>query len=279
MVNVAPLSVVDGPTVAPLRFGLFSVSTLPEESNGRWQNGVTWESEVPCDPPGDGYGSQCESPAGYPLQVREGQDVVEALPFTVFGSYRCKTFSKPLGDAQARALNHLIGWEERMVERAVMHGDLGNSPSFQSATNLTGAGAVPPDVALNRLEEWLGTSIPGVGVLHVPRSLAGTVGGGDWVSRQGPHLETVSGTQVAVGAGYDLDHVGPSGATPADGERWVFATSKPVIRRGEVYFTPQESNRVDTVSNDVSVLAHRTYVVGWDCAVAAALVDTGATSP
>lgn len=280
MAKVAPPATVDGPAVEPLRYGLFSVATMPEMPNNRWTAGVTWESEVPCEH-ATAYGSDCESPAGVPLTFREGQDVVEALPFQAKGSYRCKTFSKPADEAQARALNHLLGWEERQVERAIMHGDLGNTPSFQGAVILNGGVSTTPENALNILEEWLGQNVPGIGVLHVPRALAGAYGMGmsakAGFSRQGSHLETMLGTLVAMGAGYDIDNVSPSGVKPAPGERWVYASARPVVRRSEVFFTPGEDNRVNTDDNDLTVAAHRTYVVGWDCTVAAVLVDSAST--
>lgn len=278
--RTAPPAVVDGPAVESLRFGLFSVALMPDVENGRWQNGATWESEVPCDP-ATGYGADCDSPAGYPLSPREGQDIVEAVPFTAYGSYRCKTFSKPLDEAQARAAAHLLGWEERQVESAIMRGHLGNSPSFQGAVDVAPGTAVSIAQAVNLLEQWLAENTPGAGVLHVPRSLTGSLINAP-VTRAGQHLETIVGTRVAVGGGYDMGHVGPDGTAAPDGTRWVYASGRPVVRRGAVHYTPDEGNRVDTGNNDVTVLAHRTYVVGWDCSVAAVLVaqpETAITSP
>lgn len=266
-----PQLVVEGLAPDPQPYGLFSVAAVPVEDDPKFQLGVIWETEVPCTP-ANGYGVECENPSGVPLVIREGQDVVTTLPFAVYGTYRCKTFSKPLDEARARALSHLLGWEERSVERAILHGDLGNEPSFQGADVLTND-IVDVECATNLIEEWAAQNLPGVATIHSPRALGGSWASSDVASRVGDHLETLAGSLVVLGGGYDMDNVSPAGVPHDVNARWVYVTSRPrVFRSQQVFFTPSDSNVVNTENNDVTVVAHRHVVAGWDCDVAAVQV-------
>ena len=79
----------------------------------------------------------------------------------------------------------------------------------------------------------------------------------------GPHLvqtgrrqlQTMTGTPVVAGAGYNLD-LGEGGTVK------IYGTGAIVIRRSSV----STLIGVDRGVNDFLALAERTYLVGWDCA-------------
>lgn len=273
--NVAPATYVSPPTREGLRYGLFSVANMVTNPEARWAMGVEWEP-FDCSM-GGGISVVCDDPAGVPIDVDNGDGVgalVEVMPFVVYGRYRCSAFSRSLDEAEARARAHLSLIEERQVERAIMHGDLDNTSTFVGATDLTpGTDAVPLPVALGLLEEFLAVEYGGQGTVHMPRRL-GTQATSGLISRQGQRLETLLGTFVAAGGGYDVANVGPGGTPAAEGERWLYATGRPHVRRGEVLVMPDSEHHLDRTNNDVTVIAQRLYAVGWECATGAVRVAT-----
>jgi hypothetical protein len=271
----APPSYVSAPMRQPSRFGLFSVATIVANPELRFQSGVEWEP-LACEPAGSVSGvcfDPGDLPPGAPLDPRSGEGLELALPFAVYGSYDCSAFSRPLAEAEARARQHLALWEETEVERVIAAGDRDAAPSLQGAADLTPAGGASLVAGVGLLEGHLGTNYGSVGVLHMPRSLVAPARSANVVFRHGQRLETELGNYVVAGAGYDLAAVGPDGAPVPDGQAWLYATSIPVVRRGEVFVLPDEDFRPQTANNDVTVFAVRVYVVGWECVTAAVLVD------
>lgn len=277
MGTIAPPITIAAPGIQPHRFGVFSIANMPDPT-GRWEVGVEWEPlhslragtlAVACD---------VEGQYGWPIVSREGEGLVTTEPFIVIGTYECGAASRPLEDAEERARLHLIAGEERAVEWALQTGLPGNEPNFQGATDLTPAGgAVAPVDGLAILESYLGSVHHSVGVIHSPRKLAAALSSrSGLLSRQGSHIETVLGTLVAFGGGYDIANVGPAGAAPAAGEAWLYATARPQIRRSDVTVYPDENQMLNRSSNQVNVIAMRAYVAGWDPVLAAVLVEAPA---
>lgn len=269
----APRFYVPAPTVVPPRYGLFSASVIVEESGAHWQNGVLWEPTA-CSSAGT---TECtcadDSPGGAAKTYREGTPLVETDPFTVYGSFTCS----PIGrwdDGQARAIAHLLAGEERAVERAIASGESGANPNFTDATDITPAGGTDLVGGIAVLEQYLGENYHSLGVIHMSRGTATRAKAADVLCcppNGQEKLRTGLGTLVAAGGGYDGQE-GPS--EPEEGQVWVYATGRPHIRRGEVFSTPpNRENALDTAFNNLSFLAERTYVVGWDCLTAAVLVD------
>jgi hypothetical protein len=279
--RVAPPTLVTSPTREPQPFGLFSVASMLTSPAERWQVGVEWEP-TSCSPAGSVSGDcfdpdagegEGEGAAGLPLDGYPSGvgPLVMAAPFAVYGSYECSALSRPLAEAQARADAHLFAWEEAEVERTITAGDRGTVLSLQGATDLTPAGGASVLDAVAILEGHLGTNYGSVGVLHVPRSAAAHGYAQDAFRRIGQRLETEVGNLVAAGSGYDLAAVGPDGnATPA-GSVWIYATGRPVIRRSEVFHTPDVNFRPNVSNNDLTIFAWRTYLVAWECTTAAVL--------
>lgn len=289
--RVGPAVEVSAPIREPHRFGLLSVANVIPQPEQRFELGVYWEP-ISCEPAGsiagdcfdaaaieevegEGEGEGEGGTAGMPPVPTSGVGpVAHGDPFAVYGSYDCSAFSRSLDEAESRARQHLAAWEEIEVERVIAAGDRSNRTSFQGATVLGSGLSIVEGVAV--LEGHLGTGYGGLGVIHAPRS---TIALGQnqraWSRRTGGgRLETELGNYVVGGAGYDLASVGPDGTPTPEGTAWLYATSIPVVRRSDVWVTPDPKFRPQVANNDVTVFAWRVYVVAWECVTAAVLVDT-----
>lgn len=272
--TIAPPTYVQPPAIQSHRYGLFSVANMVDPT-GRWELGVEWEPLHPLR--ADTLAVECDvaEAHGWPIESRGGEDLATALPFAVIGSYSCGIASRDLDEGEARAREHLIGGEERAVEWALQTGTPGNEPNFQGAEDLTpGSGAVDVVDGFGILESYLGRVHHSVGVIHSPRKVAPEVSTrSGLLSRQGNRIETMLGTFVAFGGGYDVANVGPDGNAPADGQAWLYATARPQVRRSEVTVYPDRDHWLDLPTNDLVIVAMRAYVIGWDPVLAAVRVE------
>lgn len=268
---IAPSVYIAPSATDPHRFGLFSVANVAE-SPERWELGVEWE------PIESGRAElrahECVDVYTADIVPEPGVDRAEALPFIVVGTYDCKSASRPITEAEERARLALTAGEERAVEYAIATGAMGNTPTFQGADDLTPAGgAVSLDDGLALIEATLGSDYQSVGTVHAPRLLGPPLGRYRLVERQGQRLETLTGTYVAVGGGYDLANVGPDGTTPDAGTAWLYGTGRPTMRMSDVFVQPDEAHYLDKATNDVVILAQRAYLIAWDGPTVAVLVD------
>ena len=283
--RIAPPTEVSAPVREPARFGLFSVANMVPVPEQRFQLGVYWEP-VGCEPAGsvsgdcfdaDAIGGEGEGEGdggglGLPMDPTSGVGpLASGWPFAVYGSYDCSAFSRPLDEAEIRARQHLAAWEETEVERAIAAGDRANASTFQGADVLgTGLSLV---AGVGLIESALATDYGALGVIHAPRRLGAWLSYDALVDRQGARLETLAGNYVALGGGYDLADVGPDGSPTPAGTAWLYGTSLPVVRRSDVWVTPDPKFRPQVANNDVTVFAWRTYVVAWECITVAVSVD------
>lgn len=275
---VAPRYVA-APARAQQRFGLYSVSTVIDVTDPHELLGVNWES-ISCLPATIiGMGCAGDTLLNTPKEYADQTEYGEATPFGVFGSWACS----PIGhwnDAQDRATAALLQGEERAVERAIHRSEAGNEMTFQGATDITPvpgtAVSIVAGVAL--LEAYLAANYGGVGVIHAnPREV--TYMANEYLLADTPNnatgaLTTNIGTYVASEGGMN-GVVGPTGASATGDDHWLFATGRPVIRRGPVMLTPPSRNAgLNTSTNDLEMLAERIYLVSWECVTAAVLVNT-----
>ena len=274
--GIAPPVYVDAPSVQRHRFGLFSVSASPETFD-RVEAGVEWEphpgaaagvADIACD---------VSDRDGWPLDPIDACDVadVTVTPFVVVGAYSGPgVATRPRDDWQARAREHLRGGEERAVEYAIASGAAEVSPTLSDATDLTGGTAVDVPEGIALLESWLAASHHSPGVLHVPRVIVPYALDRGQVRRDGERIETVLGTGIAAGAGYDLAvRAGHGPSSAGSGEAWLYATPRPRIRRSEVWVGPDRDEWLNRRHDTVEVYAMRAYAVGWDVGAAAVLVN------
>lgn len=270
---IAPPYYVAAPPVAPHRFGLYSAATVREDAQERFQVGVEWEPTRQTAARAASHECLDDYSAGYPLVLDGGVGLVTVTPFVVYGTYSCPAASRPIADARGRAEAALLNGEERAVEREIADGAVGASPAFADADNLTPAGgAVSLCDGLGILERALGELSVGVGVVHAPRLLAPHLSRDGIVTRQGQHLETMVGTHVVTGAGYDAAVQGGPSALP-DGEAWLVATGRPQVWRGPTMTTPQDDLQVQRDTNMLEIVAQRAVAVGWSGPTVAVRVE------
>lgn len=270
---IAPPTYVAPPALEALRFGLYSIANMPAPQ-GRWELGIEWEPVA-----GERAAlraSECVDDYTQSVEPRDGETTLEGIPFIVVGSYKCKSASRPMDEAEERALLHLAAGEERAVEYAITTGELGNEPSFQGADDLTPTPGTPVNLAdaFGLVESELAQNDGSVGAIHLPRLLGPMAQDFGLVAREGGHIETLLGTYVAFGGGYDLANVGPDGNAPAAGSAWLYATGRPTIRRGDTFVQPDEAHFIDKDNNDVVILAQRAVLVTWNTPTVAVLVKT-----
>jgi hypothetical protein len=238
----------------------------------RWDLGIEWEPIA--GERAELRASECVDDYTVDLQLRQGETTLEGIPFLVVGSYECAAQSRPLEEAEERARLHLAAGEERAVEYAISTGVMGNLPSFQGAEDLTPqSGSVGIVHAMSLLEAALVQASGSIGAIHAPRALGPVLADHGQFERVGQHLETGMGTYVALGGGYDLANVSPTGSEPDEGEFWVYATSRPSVRRGEIFTQPDDDSFIDRGSNIVAIMAQRAILVSWNEPTLACLVS------
>lgn len=272
---------VEAPDVTPLPHGLFSIATILSPEDPHWQTGIEYEP-LACGPasvyacPTCVQNNNNTAPA---KTYEEGVPLTNGFPFTVYGSFKCS----PVGNWDRgfeRAADSLRAGEERAVESAIATGD------FHGGVSLTGADAIDitptPGTPVNLvqgialLEQYVGANGSGQGaILGSRRDLILANANGVQVWKDGEMLRTLLGTPVAGLAGFD-GRTGPNDDAAGAGQAWLFGLgSTPVIRRSEIFMTPEDRRAaLNTGTNDFEVLAERTYVVTWDCFTAAVLVTS-----
>lgn len=237
---------VEAPPVVPLPYGIFSVAEPRLTTDDHWKLGVQWQSQA-CTTTDEGVGF-CEALEPAPL-VNPGDvcSVSQFDPFFVYAYNTDPVVGHTLEEHQANTLQRLIASEQRSVEAS-----LWNQLVAASGVPVSLAG-YDPAVVLGYLEQVLAENYGGQGVIHMSRMAATYL----WenLQVQGGKLVTTLGTPVVAGAGYD-----PIGS-PID--KFTMYVSGPVILyRGDA---DVRANAVDKASNQVSIVAQRDYVLGWDC--------------
>jgi len=254
---------VPAPIAIPRRFGLFSqaeIRTAQIGANGvdeHWRLGVQWQTQncaatkvTTSDCLVDGVN---ESDSGTPKDPDGYCEVREFLPFTVYAYNDDDIPGATLAQHESNAIARLVNDEQRSVEEHVW------------AEILTEAGA-PVDLTaftakqgLGALEaEWADTH--GIQpVVHLNVNAATVLG--DCLYREGARYFTYSGSPVIIGGGY----------YQATSDEAIIAITGPVVLyRSEIN---TQANAVARATNQVSIIAERDYVVGWDCDALAATIS------
>lgn len=203
----------------------------------------------------------------------------DGIRFAVYGLVKCKplgTFS-PNGDTNAEAeLRRIFEATESVgVERAIMQQRMiVNGTAWPAATDITPTPGTPvsPAQALALLEGHAASRYAGVPTIHAPRSIASMLSHLGAIQRVGDAFHSNMGSKVAAGGGYDSPPNGPTGAAPAAGNLWVFATGEVAVARSELLVA--SSMKYD--SNEMYSLAEREYVATVDCYTAAVLTSVTA---
>lgn len=280
------------PNFTPLQYGLLSVAQPVDDLDPHWQLGVQFQPD-PCDPALITL-SQCPVVTGFGKDASStGIPARGAQPFTLYADTTCS----PVGlwdTAEARATSTFIKGEARALERAFWTGvadtpdgdlvyphlaadtevfDSTGMVSLQDVATIVVTG-VDIVEGLGALEGALADCYGGVGAIHAPREALAHFAANYVIRPVGQQLQTFGGIPVAFGAGYD--GTGPDGSAAPAGMTWIYATGAISLRRNpEIKITSDRIAGLDRSVNTLQLFAERTYVLGWDCCLLAALVSLG----
>lgn len=240
---------VEAPPVVALPYGIFSVAEPRLATDEHWRLGVQWQSQA-CGLTRTTFGAcnVAEVPA---LDEDDYCFVSQFEPFTVYTYNNDSIIGHTLEEHRANAVQRLIASEQTTVEQNLW-ASLGTEAV--STLSLTSSGA---GVVLGYLEQILAENYGGQGVIHMSRITATFLW--EYLQVQGGKLVTKLGTPVVAGAGYD-----PLPVVPPVTTFTMYASGPVVIYRGDV---DTRQNAVSKSNNEVSTIAQRDYVLGWDCSV------------
>lgn len=198
-----------------------------------------------------------------------------ATPFTVYGWFACSPVGYTFASAQDLATAHLLGREEQRVEQAFWTCDLGNIPGLacSGATDVSVGIGDPLGLSIGLLETYLATNYGNLGVIHMTRATALAAIAEELVVSAVGRLFTKLGTPVAAGGGYP--GTGPLGQSPPAGGSYMYATPAMFGYRSDVFTSSSRPGDLfATSTNDLTAIAERTYLLGYDpCGVAVALTQ------
>lgn len=289
-----------GPSFTPQRYGLLSAAELPVALPADWLHGTVRLQRV-CGPamsyavvPCTGAGM---APTGSGLPG-EGVTYPASDVFAVAAAEPCSPmgWGDNLAELRARAEQRLTDGEARAVERVFWTGatsegstiyphlaadadvDAGSAmgavtPQRQQAAEVVTSSAVSGTEALGALEGYLGECYGGEGIIHVPRSALALLSRENLIFRDGQQLRTMAGNRVAAYSGGA--YPGPTGAPPAAGQAWFYATGMVQVLRTtgitDLGATPGET--VGRAQNTFYYVVYRNYSVTFDCCLGAAQVE------
>lgn len=296
-----PRMTVPPPSFDLSPFGLLSVvEARYDEADPHWRSGVQWQPL--CGDLATTY-DPCLSVTGTggPPPFPPGKDsglsyeTRGATPFTVYALFNCSPGASAQ-EAEERAQEAMKRLESWQVERAFWTGQAGGSDTvptitavfphlaangevrdiygtlLQTAADPVTGAAVNIVEAFGQVERALADCHNGQGVIHIPAELGAAVANASLAKPDGRRLRTLNGNLVAVGNGYP--GTSPTGATPAAGTAWIYGTGPVFAYRSRIEI-PGLPSIINRANNTVEALAERTYVLGFDCCLASALVDVG----
>jgi hypothetical protein len=237
---------VEAPTVVPHPFGLFSVAEPRLTTDEHWRLGIQWQSQA-CLEDYITYG-QCISGGETSLTSNSDCVIKQYDPFTVYAYNTDAVPGYTLAEHRDHTVQRLINGEQLAAERKLW--DL--MSTIPDAT--IDASAYTPTYALAVAEQAIAEVYPGTGIIHMSRQAATVLWENLTVS--GGRMQTLIGTPVIIGAGYDNAPGAPTNTSD------LFATGPIILYRGDVDTREQAINMAH---NEVSYVAQRDYVLGWDC--------------
>jgi hypothetical protein len=274
---------------------LFSVVGDGSTADRHWKNGVIHQPDA-CEPALSTL-NPCPAVTGLGKSPSAtGIGTNGASPFTIYAWIDCGPVAQAPAEADRRVRAALDRGAPRAVELVFWTGsvsttgapeisphlaadsevlDVGDRATVQLAASPVTTGSTTVDVveAIGLLEEGLGDCYGGVGVIHVPRTALAHLAAEGLIERDGSQLKTIGGNLIAAGAGYP--GTGPSGADPAVGHEWFYATGAVDMYEGNIVMTSSYAEAVDRANNSLVLIAERTYVLTWDCCLFAANVRLG----
>lgn len=282
------------PFTAP-QFDLLSTATQLSPPDARWKMGITWEplcpessgTYDPCTAVVDNAGVAASAPAPPEKAATTEWQIRGATAFTAYSRIDCSPVGQwdQLSDVNQQAL---IRSEARFVETAFWSGVAGGQtvvfPHLAADSEVsdgedllqpaaTVVSATPQEIVigLGMLEDAMRDCYPGVATIHMPIRLASIAADHNLITTRSGTMYTPVGSKVVIG---DYPGTGPDGST-TEGATWMYATGEVFFARDRepTRFRPAES--FDRDVNTLSMIAERTYVIGWDCCLMAIPILNG----
>jgi len=195
------------------------------------------------------------------------------IKFATYGGVLCKGVGLDTNRLTSEIERVFRQGESIAVERALMAQRFKADALWGAApVDLTpSTGAVCPEVGVAILEGHAAANYAGgVPTLHMPVAVASVMMGlGGQVAFENGVLLTKMGAKVAAGGGYDYPNLSPTGATAAEGEKWLYATGEVLVVQGPL----DVREAIDFENNDVYALAEHPNIAVVDCYTAAVRVQ------
>ena len=254
---------VPAPIATPRRFGLFSQAEIRTAQvtevgvDEHWRLGIQWQSQncsqVKVTSNDCLTAGMSEYPPGEAKNPDAYCEVREFAPFTVYAYNDDDVPGATLAQHEQNAIARLVNDEQRAVEAEVW------------ANILAEAGA-PVDLTMYRADQGLGALEAAWADLHgiqptIHLSVNAALVLEAVLYREGARTFTITGSPVVIGGGYYL---------PAADVATIAVTGPVVMYRSEIN---TQANAVAKATNQVSIIAERDYVVGWDCGALAATIS------
>lgn len=287
---------VQPPVAIPSSYGLLQAADIRDSSDPHWRGGVQWQDV--CGTGGTTF-EYCitSSPSvtgAPPAKVSNAsRQLWGATPFTVYAEIDCSPpgFWDDMDNLVEQQMARIENWQ---VERAFWTGtaagvanvvlphlasnaqildpssQVGSIILQQAATSVTGV-ALSPAVALGAVEQALANCYKGLGIIHVPLSVITVLAGNGHLMMSGGRITTWNGTRVVAGQGYP--GTGPDGSTPPFGQSWIYGTGPVFGYRGQTTMYGPDGSYLIRSTNTLQARAERTYLLGYDCCLVAALVS------
>jgi len=275
--------VFEAPKITPSEFGLFTVAkpdTRPSED--QWIRGFSqeWDTDIYSAKNYDNVGSTDVAVAGTatPGQYR----YLEVKPFFIEAEDYRSTLDANGPDYRERVKRQLDGVTQKAMERELWNGVIRKGLSHANkalsdggATLINGTTALSAARALALLDFELADTSPcgENGVIHMTKDVAGLLSANYMIFHnvEGGHLQTVSGTKIILGSGYNGNGPdGQTGATASATNKWMYGTGTVKTVLGDVDVvtdTLAQGYDVAGNKNDIRIKAIRPAAVYFDTTI------------
>jgi len=198
----------------------------------------------------------------------------DAIKFAVYAGVTCKMVGFDAEDAFRQMQRAFTATESVGVARALMIQRFVVSAGHWAAPTdiIPIAGAVDPGVGLALLEGHAMNNYAGQPTIHMGRTIGSLVTRNGQAEMQGNMLVSSLGSKIAADAGYEFPNQGPTGAAPAAGEQWIYASGEVTVAPSEIIHKGGMDLVETTDSNRFRALLERAYIATVDCYAAAVRV-------
>lgn len=212
----------------------------------------------------------------------EGMSWEYGFRFTVYGGVVCKSIGLDQARMESEVRKAFERGESRAIERAFMEnrfaargdeapGDYPGESNFRwdAAVDINPEGPLPLGWGLAQLEAHAAAHYNSTPTIHMSRACASALMAVSGIELVGSELRTKLGSKIAAGGGYDYPNLSPTGTEAIDGQKWMYASGEVLVLESDLEV--RQIMAQDT--NEVFVLAERSYVGAVDCYTSAVRVE------